>query len=67
MSIKKQLHEDLLEAGFDREEIKDMNSYELVDEWLIWNGIYGFTRDIINVVFAAYGMDAETKELLSRM
>lgn len=35
-------------------EVEAMTPYEMVDAWLRWNGIIGYTDDIIYMVFAAY-------------
>lgn len=35
-------------------EVEAMTPYEMVDAWLRWNGIIGYTDDIIDMVFAAY-------------
>lgn len=42
------------EAEYDVEEAENLTSRELVDAWLEWNGIIGFTGDILEVVAAAY-------------
>lgn len=44
------------EAEYDVEEAENLNSYELVQAWLEWNGIIGFTSDILDVVAAAYNL-----------
>lgn len=44
------------EAEYDVEEAENLNSYELVMAWLEWNGIIGFTSDILDVVAAAYNL-----------
>ena len=38
-------------------EILAMSGFEFFDEWLKWNGILGYTRDIIDVIYFAYGID----------
>lgn len=39
------------------EEVEEMNRYEMVDEWLKYNGIFGYTDDIIKVLSNATGVD----------
>lgn len=47
------------EAEYTIEEVEDMDSYDLVNAYLRWNGIINYTDDIINVVFAAYKVDVD--------
>ena len=44
------------EAEYDVEEAENLNGYELIQAWLEWNGIIGFTSDILDVVAAAYNL-----------
>lgn len=44
------------EAEYDVEEAENLNGYELVQAWLEWNGIIGFTSDILDVVAASYNL-----------
>lgn len=39
------------------EEILKMDSWEFLEEWLNWQGIVGYTSDIIEVVGLAFGID----------
>lgn len=39
------------------EEILQMSGADFFDEWLAWNGIIGYTAEILDVIFAAYGID----------
>lgn len=39
------------------EEILGLSGFEFFDEWLKWNGILGYTRDIIDAIYFAYGID----------
>lgn len=41
------------------DEVNEMSDFELVDAFLCWNGIIGWTEDIINVVFGAYEINKE--------
>ena len=42
------------EAEYEPEELQELEPEELIDKFLMWNGIIGFTNDIINAVKAAY-------------
>ena len=46
---------------FTEEEVDEMNRYEMVDGWLRYNGIIGFTDDIIKVLSNATGVDIAKK------
>lgn len=39
------------------EDILKMDSWEFLEEWLNWQGIVGYTSDIIEVVGLAFGID----------
>lgn len=39
------------------EEILEMSGFEFLDEWLKWQGIIGYTGEIIEVIRMAYGID----------
>ena len=43
------------EAEHTEAEVESMTDFELVDAYLTWNGICGFTEDIIDVVRHAFG------------
>lgn len=70
-SLKNQLettHEDQKEllqnclyndCEFFQMEILEMTPRQKVKNWLEWNGIKGFTDDILDVVSAAYGIVLE--------
>lgn len=70
-SLKNQLettHEDQKEllqnclyndCEFFQMEILEMTPRQKVKNWLEWNGIQGFTDDILDVVSAAYGIVLE--------
>lgn len=48
---KKELKEYLVdEAEYSVQYVGNMTDYELFDAWLKWNGIIGYTDDIIDVV-----------------
>ncbi len=44
----------VMEADWDVEEAENLTSEELVKAWLEYNGIIGYTDDILEVVAAAY-------------
>lgn len=50
------------EADFDVDEVLEMSPFDLVDEWLIYNGIIGYTSNIIDVVKAAFEDENNKKE-----
>ena len=53
---KDELKEYLVEeAEHSQEEVDNMSNFELVDAYLTWNGVIGFTEDIIDVVRHAFG------------
>ena len=47
---------DCMDVSWD-EEILKMDGWEFLDEWLNWQGIIGYTSDIIEVVGLAFGID----------
>ena len=52
---KEELKQYLIdEADKSPRQVEKMDSFELLDAWLVWNGIYGFTKDIIEVYKAAF-------------
>jgi hypothetical protein len=40
------------EAEYNEEDVNRMTDYEMLDAWLIYNGIIGYTEDIIDVLSA---------------
>ena len=48
-------------CGFTEEEVDAMNRYEMVNELLKYNGIIGYTDDIINMLSNATGVDLAKK------
>ena len=52
------------EAEYSREEVEGITPFELVHHWLQWNGILGYTSDILEVVQAAYPTMEEVREVL---
>lgn len=39
------------------EDILAMSGFEFLDEWLNWQGIIGYTGQIVDVIRMAYGID----------
>ena len=44
------------EAEYRADYVEDLSEFELLDLYLRYNGIIGYTEDIINAVKAAYNM-----------
>ena len=59
---QKKLLQDCLECDceYPLEVIAEMTPRQKINAWLIWNGIQGFTDDILNAVSAAYGIILES-------
>lgn len=54
---KAELKEILVEDyEFDKEDVETMSDYQLVNSWLRYNGIIGYTYDILDVIGAAYNI-----------
>ena len=47
------------DCEYSPEKIKEMTPRQKVDNWLKWNGIQGYTDDILDIVSAAYGIILE--------
>ena len=58
---QKKLLQDCLEADceYPLEVINEMTPRQKISNWLEWNGLCGFTDDILDVVSAAYGIILE--------
>ena len=58
---QKKLLQGTLEGDceYPLEVIAEMTPRQKINNWLIWNGIQGFTDDILDVVSAAYGIILE--------
>lgn len=50
------------EAEYKPEELQELEPEKLIDKFLMWNGIIGFTNDIINAVKAAYKSTSNTTQ-----
>ena len=44
------------------EEILEMSGIDFLDEWLAWEGIYGYTYHILQIIEQAFGIDLESWE-----
>ena len=67
---KEELKQYLIdEAGKSPKQVELMDSYDLFNAWLVWNGICGFTDDIIEVYNkeGKVSMDDELKNLYFRI
>lgn len=49
----------IVEAEYTQDCVDAMDAYDLLSAWLEWQGIIGWTNDIINVVEAAFGIELE--------
>lgn len=47
------------EAECNESEVAEMTNTELLDNWLMYNGIFGYTEDIKDVIEAAFNVDLE--------
>lgn len=45
------------EVEYSIDEVNEMTDFELVDNWLAWQGIVDWTEDIIEVIKAAYDVE----------
>ena len=42
------------EAEYDEKKVESMTEYDLIDAWLTWEGIIGFTEEIADTVLHVY-------------
>ena len=49
----------VVEAECNESEVAEMTNTELLDNWLMYNGIFGYTEDIKDVIEAAFDVDWE--------
>lgn len=49
----------VVEAECNESEVAEMTNTELLDNWLMYNGIFGYTEDIKDVIEAAFIVDLE--------
>lgn len=45
------------DAEYDEQEVMNMTPYELIDKWLKWEGIIGYTEDILEAVSEVYDVE----------
>lgn len=57
MTLKELKTHLIEEAEYAPEKVENMSSYQLVEAWLHWEGVIGYTHDIIEVVFSAYNIN----------
>lgn len=51
------------DAEYDEQEVMKMSNYELIDKWLTWEGIIGYTEDIISAVLDVHGVELDDEEI----
>lgn len=51
------------EAKHTDAEVESMTDFELVDAYLTWNGIIGYTEDIVDVVRHAFGDMSDDEDI----
>lgn len=49
----------VVEAECNESEVAEMTNTELLDNWLMYNGFFGYTEDIKDVIEAAFNVDLE--------
>lgn len=49
----------VVEAECNESEVAEMTNTELLDNWLMYNGIFCYTEDIKEVIEAAFDVDLE--------
>jgi len=52
------------EAGYSDEEVKSMTDFDLVDAYLTWEGIIGYTEIIVDVVRHAFGDMSDDEDII---
>lgn len=63
---KEELKEYLVEeAEYSQEEVDNMSNYELVDNYLIYEGIIGYTQGILDIVAAAFDFNRPNPYLIT--
>ena len=56
------LKDELIDiCEYSPERVEDMTRYEMVDAWLKYNGIIGYTYDIITMLSNASGINLVSK------
>lgn len=49
------------------EDILELDGEDFLNKWLEWNGICGYTRDIIDVIYYAFGINLEVGPSITRV
>lgn len=57
MRLRRGLEED---DTSEDQDILTMSGVDFLDEWLAWEGIYGYTYSILEVIQIAFGVDLES-------
>ena len=50
--IRKDIEEFIEENNFIKCPLEEFSTYDLIDHWLTWNGIIGYTGQIIDMIDA---------------
>lgn len=60
-SLRPKVYEDLTDgAGYSDESLEQISAKELIDAWLTWEGIQGYTDAILRLVSAVLAATGET-------
>ena len=49
------------------EDILELDGEDFLNKWLEWNGICGYTKDIIEVIYHAFGVDLNQSPVFTRV
>ena len=49
------------------EDILELDGEDFLNKWLEWNGICGYTRDIMEVIYYAFGIDLDQYPVFTRV
>lgn len=53
----------VVSAEYTESEVEQMTDFKLVDAYLEYNGIVGYTNDIVDVVLHAFGFLADNQDV----
>lgn len=53
----------VVSAEYTEEEVEQITDFKLVDAYLEYNGIVGYTTDIVDVVLHAFGFLADNQDV----
>jgi len=63
---KKGLKDYLIEeAEINQRNVEEMTAFEMIDAWLKYNGVIGYTEEIIDVIQAATETEINEEKLFS--